>query len=184
MLPGNKNTQEMKQTMKIKLMTLLTATLILTASISLFAEGTDGVKTTLRDDDARYVRVGEKVYAAHCASCHGAELEGQANWRKRDAEGYLPAPPHDETGHTWHHADDLLFEITKDGPGAVIGEPDYQTRMPAYAGVLSDDQIIAVLSYIKFSWPEEQRGWQEEINNPRKDGFTAPGKPAVKGGTP
>lgn len=152
--------------MKSKRTLLFASSLALFSSVALYAEGIDGVRTELRDDDARYIRIGEKVYAEHCASCHGAELEGQANWRQRDAEGYLPAPPHDETGHTWHHADDLLFEITKYGPGMVIGEPDYKTRMPAYAGVLSDDQIIAVLSFIKFSWPEEQRGWQEEINNP------------------
>ena len=25
-------------------------------------------------------------------------FEGQANWRQRDPDGYLPAPPHDKTG--------------------------------------------------------------------------------------
>ena len=58
---------------------------------------------------------GKLVYGTNCAGCHGAKLEGQANWQIRSADGYLPAPPHDETGHTWHHPDKMLFEFTKYG---------------------------------------------------------------------
>ena len=43
---------------------------------------------------------GETLYVQSCASCHGANLEGQPDWRTPDATGRLPAPPHDETGHT------------------------------------------------------------------------------------
>ncbi len=128
------------------------------------SNGTDGVQTALFADDLAIVQAGETVYRAHCASCHGAYLEGQENWRDRDAQGYLPAPPHDATGHTWHHADDLLFEITKYGPSVVIGNDSYQSRMPAYKDILSDEEIIAVLSFIKNSWPAEEREWQESVN--------------------
>ena len=128
------------------------------------SEGTDGVLTELQADDLAVVQAGEEVYRTHCAACHGAKLEGQANWRERDADGYLLAPPHDATGHTWHHADDLLFEIVKYGPGMIVNDPDYKTRMPAYEGVLSDDDIIAVLSFIKNTWPEDERIWQEKTN--------------------
>ena len=54
----------------------------------------------LKHKDAAVVDLGQAVYAEKCASCHGVALEGQANWQQRDADGYLPAPPHDETGHT------------------------------------------------------------------------------------
>ena len=91
-------------------------------------------------------------------------LEGQPDWRQRDAEGYLPAPPHDETGHTWHHRDDLLFEITKYGASVVIGDENYKTRMPAYKGVINDSDIVAVLSYIKSRWPEQEREYQDVLN--------------------
>ena len=63
----------------------------------------------LRPDDVDVVALGAKIYQARCASCHGAELEGQANWRERGADGILPAPPHDASGHTWHHPDAVLF---------------------------------------------------------------------------
>lgn len=142
--------------------------------------GTDGVLTTLKADDLKVVAAGELVYQTQCAACHGVQLEGQANWRQRDKAGMLPAPPHDASGHTWHHADDLLFEITKYGPAVVINDPSYQSNMPVFDKLLSDEDIIAVLSYIKNSWPEEQRGWQEEVNGTQADGFiTMPKKPSL-----
>ncbi|NND90714.1 MAG: cytochrome c [Granulosicoccus sp.] len=138
--------------------------------------GTDGVETRLLADDLSVVAAGEVVYRSHCAACHGVQLEGQPDWRQRDSEGLLPAPPHDASGHTWHHADDLLFEITKYGPAVVIGDETYRSRMPAYATVLDDQQIIAVLSYIKNSWPEEQRSWQDEVNGTTRNVFEPTGR--------
>ena len=90
-------------------------------------------------------------------------IEGQNNWRRRNSEGYLPAPPHDETGHTWHHSDSYLFNMTKYGIEKIIGKK-YQNNMPAYDGILSDDEIIAVLSYIKSMWPKSIREKHDQIN--------------------
>ncbi|MEO3427621.1 cytochrome c [Pelagibius sp. CAU 1746] len=104
--------------------------------------------------DPDKVALGAQVYAANCASCHGANLEGQPNWRQRKADGRLPAPPHDVSGHTWHHPDAQLFALTKQGPAALAGG-GYQSDMPGYAGTLSDAEIWAVLSYIKSRWPRE-----------------------------
>ena len=98
------------------------------------------------------VQLGSVLYDEQCASCHGQNLEGQPNWHKRDQDGYLPAPPHDETGHTWHHTDKDLFEMTKYGIQAFAGE-GYKTRMPIYKDILSDSEILAVLSFIKSGWP-------------------------------
>ncbi len=108
----------------------------------------------LRHQDAQIVAEGAAVYKEHCASCHGMALEGQENWQIRKPDGRLPAPPHDETGHTWHHPDQLLFRFTKLGPAKLIGN-GYESDMPGYEDILSDDQIIAVLSYIKSTWPED-----------------------------
>ncbi|ODT30349.1 MAG: cytochrome C [Kaistia sp. SCN 65-12] len=103
--------------------------------------------------------VGQILYAANCAGCHGANLEGQPDWMKRLPNGRLPAPPHDETGHTWHHSDKQLFTIVKSGLGAI--SPGYENDMPAFEGVLADEQIVAVLVYIKSKWPERARKYQE-----------------------
>ena len=95
--------------------------------------------------DARQLALGAQVYAQNCASCHGARLEGQPQWRRRLPNGRMPAPPHDESGHTWHHPDDMLFGMTKYGI-ARYAPPGYESDMPAFAGKLSDDQIRAVLA--------------------------------------
>jgi mono/diheme cytochrome c family protein len=102
--------------------------------------------------DTALVARGERVYAEHCAACHGARLEGQPDWQTRNAQGRLPAPPHDEHGHTWHHDDDVLFEVTKYGL-AKHAPPGYQSDMPAFESRLSDEDIVAVLAFIKSRWP-------------------------------
>lgn len=106
--------------------------------------------------DAQRVALGERVYAQHCAACHGARLEGQPNWRSRRPDGRLPAPPHDESGHTWHHPDRVLFAITRNGLVPPYAPRDYQSDMPAYAGRLADDEIWAVLAYIKSRWTSRE----------------------------
>ncbi|QYX55302.1 cytochrome c [Roseovarius sp. SCSIO 43702] len=120
-----------------------------------------GDSVALRDDPATLAQ-GREVYAEHCASCHGVDLEGAPNWRVRNADGRLPAPPHDASGHTWHHDSAALFAITKHGVGAMIGDPDYASDMPVYAGVLSDEEIVAVLSFIRSTWPAEIREMHEQ----------------------
>lgn len=122
------------------------------------------VPHALQSENPAVLAVGKRVYQAQCASCHGAQLEGQANWRERGPDGLLPAPPHDAGGHTWHHPDALLFAIVKYGLPRVINKPDYKTSMPAYEGTLSDEEIVAVLSWIKSRWPPEIRERHDAVN--------------------
>jgi mono/diheme cytochrome c family protein len=118
----------------------------------------------LRPDDAEVTARGRALYQQHCAACHGAQLQGQPNWRVRDAAGRLPAPPHDASGHTWHHPDEVLFRITKYGVAKAANLEDYESAMPAYGGVLSDAEIVAVLSWIQSQWPPEIRRAQREVD--------------------
>jgi mono/diheme cytochrome c family protein len=99
---------------------------------------------------------GGKLYAEHCASCHGARLEGQPNWRQRLPNGRMPAPPHDESGHTWHHTDQALFGMVKKGLVPDYAPPGYQSDMPAFAGKLSDEEIRAVLAFIASHWTSKE----------------------------
>lgn len=105
---------------------------------------------------------GERIYAEACAACHGANLEGAPDWRTPGPGGRYPAPPHDETGHTWHHGDDLLFRLVKEGTAAVVGD-GYESDMPGFGDVYSDAEIRDVLAYIKSTWPDQQRAIQEQI---------------------
>lgn len=119
------------------------------------------------DDSAMSVDVaaaarGADLYAANCAACHGANLEGQPEWQSPGADGRLPAPPHDASGHTWHHGDDLLFNYTKLGGKAALaakGIP-FVSGMPGFAEVLSDDDIRDILTFMKSTWPERERELQ------------------------
>lgn len=107
--------------------------------------------------------LGEKLYAQHCASCHGANLEGQPDWRKRLANGRFPAPPHDASGHTWHHPDEVLFAVTKLGLVPPYAPAGYESDMPAFGGKLSDREIRSVLAYIESRWSPEVRKRRAEM---------------------
>ncbi len=116
--------------------------------------------TGANPDDPTQVTMGRAVYQQNCGSCHGVRLEGQPNWRVRKPDGRLPAPPHDENGHTWHHPDEQLFRITELAVKPPLA-PGYENDMPAFGDSLTDAQIWAVLAFIKKSWSSEIRRRQD-----------------------
>ncbi|MBL3705422.1 c-type cytochrome [Sulfitobacter sp. BDSS02] len=115
------------------------------------------VLPVLAQDDSL---AGERLYQENCASCHGANLEGQPDWRSRLPNGRLPAPPHDASGHTWHHTDRVLLDIVKRGTAAIVGN-GYESDMPGFKEVLTDEEITAIIDYIKSTWPDRIRASQE-----------------------
>lgn len=128
---------------------LLSAALLLTGSLAAFPAQSQGHFADA--EDSALVREGRELYRAHCARCHGRRLEGQALWQLQDRFAHQRAPAHDETGHTWQHSDEELFQIT--ATGRLPGMPeDAHSWMPAFAGVLDEQQILAVLAYIKARW--------------------------------
>ena len=105
--------------------------------------------------------LGRGVYAKHCASCHGVRAEGAPNWEQPDAQGELPAPPHDAEGHTWKHSDAMLYRIVMQG----WRDPFNKTKrltMPGFSGILSPKEVRAVIAYLKTLWTPEQRRFQAE----------------------
>ncbi len=116
--------------------------------------------------------IGAVLYATSCAACHGANLQGEADWQTPKSDGILPAPPHDEDGHTWHHSDNLLFTYTKLGGAEALaqsGVANFNSGMPAFEGILSDEEIEAILGYIKSTWPERIREIQQERTKAEED---------------
>ena len=120
--------------------------------------------------NATQVAAGQAIYATNCASCHGDRLQGQPNWKERKADGKLPAPPHDSTGHTWHHPDQQLFEIIQRGVEAIV--PNYKSDMIGFGDKLSDTDIWNVLAYIKSTWPPDIQARQAEMT--RRAGLSSP----------
>ena len=144
------------------------------ASLGVYASKRQTVPQRLDSDDPALVSAGKTVYVSYCAACHGAQLEGQPNWQRPGPDGRMPAPPHDESGHTWHHPDDYLIHVVAKGIVAGVDRPpDYQGNMPAFGAVLSKAQTVAVLSYIKSTWSPDYRAWQEATNLPPKAALPA-----------
>ncbi len=102
---------------------------------------------------------GKVLYATHCASCHGIDGEGQPNWQIPDASGVFPAPPHNSDGHTWHHPDQVLLEIT--AKGGVMPN----SGMPGFADKLTQPEMEAVLAHIKIFWEPDQRTTQADVTD-------------------
>jgi mono/diheme cytochrome c family protein len=119
--------------------------------------------------DATRIAAGRSIYAAHCASCHGANLEGQPDWTTRRPNGRLPAPPHDDSGHTWHHPNAMLFAITKHGLMPPHAPTGYESDMPAFAGVLGDDDIWNVLAFIQSRWSDRVRSAHAESERAQRN---------------
>jgi mono/diheme cytochrome c family protein len=113
--------------------------------------------------EPRRIAAGKIVYEAHCASCHGLNLEGQPDWMSRLQSGRFPAPPHDDSGHTWHHPNEVLFALTKHGMKPPYAPEGYSSDMPAFARILSDDDIWNVLAFIQSRWSDRVRTRHDQL---------------------
>ncbi len=101
---------------------------------------------------------GQQQYNLRCAHCHGYDGEGQlpVTITNTQSLGMLTIPAHNASGHTWMHPDQLLVRVIKEG----ISNPLDQFPMEPYASVMSDDDINAVIAYIKLWWTDEQQAQQ------------------------
>jgi mono/diheme cytochrome c family protein len=108
------------------------------AIIGLFAGGLAWLLDTPRPP--RNAGRGERLYYAYCVTCHGTD--GRGSWRAwlfLIRPGDLRDPARMRT-----HSDQYLFDIIKHG-GAPFGRPG----MPAFGFHLSDDDIQALVRYLR-----------------------------------
>lgn len=112
-------------------------------------------------DASAQVAHGKQLYSANCASCHGGPTGGSM----------MDYPPkHNHNGHTWHHPDCELVQIIKTGTDPMVEmmrrmmAPPGAPTMPAWRDKLSDEEIDAVLAYIKTMWTPAERESQAEIS--------------------
>jgi mono/diheme cytochrome c family protein len=145
------------------MMRLRSCEVVLAIAASVLAACSAGESSRADPRNAAQVASGKAVYERNCASCHGVDLAGQPRGRARGPTGRMPAPPHDDSGHTWHHPDDILFGITKFGVAPPYGPPGYQSDMPAFGAALSDQAIWDALAYIKSRWSARAREAQAQI---------------------
>jgi len=114
-----------------------------------------------------YVDAGKSLFAANCASCHGAGAEGAVNWRQPDAEGRFPPPPLNGSGHGWHHPLAALYQTI------MAGSPDGSGRMPAWQGKLSQAEVLAIIAWFQSHWPDEiYAAWHRTNEASKREGRT------------
>jgi mono/diheme cytochrome c family protein len=110
--------------------------------------------------DTEAISQGEVLYQQFCATCHGTNLEGAPDWKQNLPDGSLPPPPHDDSGHTWHHPDFLLLQIMTEG-----GKPLYDGVMPGFAHQLNPEDMQAILAFLKSHWSRKSREYQWWVTN-------------------
>jgi mono/diheme cytochrome c family protein len=114
------------------------ALLVILLGVGLFAGGLAWVLDTPKPPPGT-PRV-ERLYLGLCATCHGAD--GHGSWR---ATVFLIRPGDlADAARMRTHSDQYLFDMIKQG-GAPFGRPG----MPAFGGSLSDDDIRALVAYVK-----------------------------------
>lgn len=80
------------------------------------------------DSSAANLMRGQQLFQMHCAACHG--LRG---------EGVLPEAPKFQQGQRLEQPDMLLMQSIKTG----------KNKMPAFFGILKDQEILDVLGYVR-----------------------------------
>lgn len=100
------------------------------------------------------VQRGARLYAANCQSCHGDAIGGTI-------EDYPPR--HNANGHTWHHADCVLVQLTLDGMPPSPDVPPDAPRMQAFRDTLTEGDVTAILAYVKTWWTDKQRAYQADV---------------------
>ena len=136
-------------------MLMLASVLLTTCSSS----PSEDIQTSGSVSSAQAPPIGREIFASNCAACHGAAGEGQPDWHITNADGTLPPPPLNGDGHTWHHADGLLYRIVSQG-GKTLEDPQYssfKSAMPAFGDRLSHEEIIEVLTYVKSLWGDKTK---------------------------
>ena len=145
--------------MKLKLSFAALAILVLASVLLVACSSSPGedIPAPGNTSTAEVAPTGKEIFASNCAACHGADGEGQPDWHVRKTDGTLPPPPLNGDGHTWHHADGLLYEIVSQG-GKMLEDPSYpgfKSAMPAFGDRLSHEQMIEVLTYVKSLWGDK-----------------------------
>ena len=112
----------------------------------------DQRKVSLVVGEAHYtagqIMLGQSLYSANCAFCHGDNLEGKVGWDKTYRKGRRPPTPLKKGGRIVQMTDRDVFDIIKYG-GQPFSPDDYKNNMPGFEMQLDDESIWAILAFIK-----------------------------------
>jgi mono/diheme cytochrome c family protein len=107
---------------------------------------------------------GAALYVEHCLQCHGPEGQGHPDWQTPTDGAFVAAPPLNGTGNDWKRSQQELIGVIRRG-----AKRNGMPVMPAYAGRLSDQDMINILTWLQALWPPEvYEGWLKANSGNRK----------------
>ncbi len=113
-----------------------------------------GLENPLRADGsiAEDYEVGKRVYYQNCLPCHGDLLSGSGHY----AHGFNPSPlAFTDNGTIPQLTESFVFwRVAKGGPGLPVEGAPWNSAMPAWDLILTEDEIWAVIIFLY-----EQTGW-------------------------
>jgi mono/diheme cytochrome c family protein len=112
---------------------------------------------TEEDDDEVAAVDGEAIFMRECAACHGEEGQGF----EQDGSSI---PPHNENSLVVADQPSPVISVVLTGRGG----------MPRFDGVLTDEEIAEVISYIRSAWDNDADPVSvEDVEEVRQDVFGA-----------
>ena len=97
---------------------------------------------------------GASVFAARCATCHGAAGQGSATYPPLDGNPDVTAS--DPSG--------MIATIVNGRSGALtVNGKTYNGTMPTWKGTLTNPDIAAVATYIRSAWSNKASGVTEQV---------------------
>ena len=120
-----------------------------------------GLENPLRADGSieEDVEEGKRVYMQNCMACHGDALSGDGHY----AHGFQPTPlPFTGSGTIAQLTESFVFwRIAKGGPGLPKEGAPWNSAMPAWEELLTEEEIWSVIVYLYEASGNEPRTWGE-----------------------
>lgn len=120
----------------------------------------DKQERNARQYDEKTLAMGDRIFHAYCAECHGNNGEGKPGWQQPGPDGKLLPPPLDNNGRSWRLSSSQIQQFI------LHGSPDGRGNMPPWQGKLSDQEISAVAVWITSLWSDQvYLDWQTKTEH-------------------
>jgi mono/diheme cytochrome c family protein len=120
-----------------------------------------------RGSMAEHLKTGQRIYYQNCLPCHGDRLDGQGHF----GHGFSPTPASfTDNGTIAQLTESYVFwRVAKGGPGLPREGTPWNSAMPVWENILTEDEMWAVVLYIYDQSGWKPRRWEasaEERRNP------------------
>ena len=120
------------------------------------------LQNPLREDGSleEHYEIGRRVYYQNCLPCHGDLLDGGGHY----AHGFSPQPlDFTDNGTIPQLTESFVFwRVAKGGPGLPSEGGPWNSAMPAWEPILTEDEIWAVTMFLYDQTGWTPRTWEDE----------------------